>query len=81
MERFAADPRDLQLLNAIEGMLRILKAPAIELDLMKAQNLHFRIARQLYQTIAEEAKSGNLAANEWLSLFDSLGTYLQIRSA
>ncbi len=81
MERFADDPRDLQLLNAVEGILRILKAPAIELDLMKAQNLHFRIARQLYQTIAEEAGRGDETAKEWISLFDSLGTYLQIRSA
>jgi alpha-amylase/alpha-mannosidase (GH57 family) len=81
MERFADDPRDLQLLNAIEGMLRILQAPAIELDLMKAQNLHFRIARQIYQTIAEEARRGDESAKEWVSLFDSLGTYLQIRSA
>ncbi len=81
MERFAVDPRDLQLLNAIEGMLRILQAPTIELDLMKAQNLHFRIAGQLYQTIAEEAREGDETAKEWVSLFDSLGTYLQIRSA
>jgi alpha-amylase/alpha-mannosidase (GH57 family) len=81
MESFAADPRDLQLLYAVEGVLRILQAPAIELDLMKAQNLHFHIARHHYPTIAEEARMGDKAAKEWKSLFDSLGTYLQVRSA
>jgi hypothetical protein len=81
MERFAADPRDLQLLNVVEGVLRILQAPAIELDLMKAQNLHFHIARYHYQTIAEDAGMGDETAKEWVSLFDSLGTFLQIRSA
>jgi alpha-amylase/alpha-mannosidase (GH57 family) len=81
MARFAADPRDLQLLNVVEGVLRILQAPAIELDLMKAQNLHFHIARHHYQMIAEEARTGDETAKEWVSLFDSLGTYLQIRSA
>jgi alpha-amylase/alpha-mannosidase (GH57 family) len=81
MERFAAAPRDLQLLQTIEGMMRILQAPSIELDLMKAQNLHFHIARTLYQTIASEARRGDEFAIQWVGLFDSLGTYLQIRSA
>jgi hypothetical protein len=81
LERFTADPRDLQLLQTIERMMRILQAPSIKLDLMKAQNLHFRIARTLYQTITAEATRGDESAKQWIRLFDSLGTYLQICSA
>lgn len=81
MERFAADARNLELLATIEAMVRIMRIPAIELDLMKAQNLHFRIARQIYRTISEEAERGDEKAKDWVLLFDNLGTYLQIRSA
>jgi alpha-amylase/alpha-mannosidase (GH57 family) len=81
MERFSADPRDLQLLQIIEGMMRILRAPSIELDLMKAQNLHFHIARTLYHSIAVKATKGDESAQQWIYLFDSLGDYLQIWSA
>jgi hypothetical protein len=81
LERFTANPRDLQLLQTIERMMRILQAPSIKLDLMKAQNLHFRIARTLYQTITAEAIRGDESAIQWVRLFDSLGTYLQICSA
>jgi hypothetical protein len=76
-----AAARILDLLQTIEGMMRILQAPPIELDLMKAQNLHFHIAKTLYQTIAAEARRGDEFAKQWVGHFDSLGTYLQIRSA
>jgi hypothetical protein len=81
MERFFSIPRDLQLLQVIEGVLRILQTQSIELNLMKAQNLHFRITRSLYRTIAAEATRGDKAAQRWVTLFDSLGAHLQFWSA
>ncbi|HVF89815.1 MAG TPA: DUF3536 domain-containing protein [Blastocatellia bacterium] len=81
MERLSRHPEDLGLLKTIEGMLKILKAPALELDLMRAQHLHFQIARRHYISMRETAESGDAAAEEWVERFDDLGTYLQVRSA
>ena len=81
MENFFATPRDMQLLQVVEGVLRILQSQSIELDLMRAQNLHFRITRSLYRTIAAEATRGDKSAKQWVALFDSLGGYLQVWSA
>ncbi|HZS48560.1 MAG TPA: DUF3536 domain-containing protein [Blastocatellia bacterium] len=81
MRDLEKDPENLSILTMVEGILRILRAPAMHLDLMKAQNLHFRIAREHYNQVREKADSGDEAAKEWVERFDVLGTYLQIRSA
>ncbi|HKG22326.1 MAG TPA: DUF3536 domain-containing protein, partial [Blastocatellia bacterium] len=81
MERLSLHPEDLGLLKTIEGMLKILKAPALELDLMKAQHFHFQIARRHFTSMRERAEGGDAEAGEWVGRFDNLGTYLQVRSA
>ncbi|HYP29599.1 MAG TPA: DUF3536 domain-containing protein [Blastocatellia bacterium] len=81
MERLAREPEDLALLKIIERMLRILSAPALELDLMRAQHLHFQIARRHFLVMQGRAEGGDPGAAEWVEHFDSLGTYLQVRSA
>jgi len=81
MGRLSSHPEDLGLLKTIESLLKILKAPALELDLMRAQHLHFQIARGHLIAIRERASGGDATAAEWIEHFDNLGTYLQVRSA
>jgi alpha-amylase/alpha-mannosidase (GH57 family) len=80
MERLRRDPHDQSLLSTIETMLQILQAAAIELDLMKAQQLFFHLARQHYQAKLKQAEGGDQSAQEWVKSFATLGDILRVRS-
>jgi alpha-amylase/alpha-mannosidase (GH57 family) len=81
MERLNDEPRDLEVLRTIEGILQILHTPQIEFNLGKAQQIHFRIARQHFVSILRQAEGGSESARDWIEHFDRLGTELQIKTA
>ncbi len=80
MERLSREPHDQSLLSAIETMLQILQAAAVELDLMKAQQFYFQLAREHYQAKLEQAEGGDQGAQEWVKSFATLGDILRVRS-
>jgi alpha-amylase/alpha-mannosidase (GH57 family) len=81
MERLGSLPEDLSRLKEIEGLVRLLSPLRLDLNLWKAQNVQFSIARQLHPVMRERAGGGDPEAREWLELFDSLGNYLGVRIA
>lgn len=80
MERLADRPEDIALMGTLEAKLRILSALPLELNLWRAQNIHFSIGKQLYNAMKEKANTEIAAAKEWLEHFNNLGTQLHMSS-
>jgi alpha-amylase/alpha-mannosidase (GH57 family) len=81
MEEFAASPTDATPVGTVEAILRTLEPLALQPDLLKVQNIHLSIGRQRAARMRERAALGDEEAQEWLTRFERLGDYLQIRSA
>jgi alpha-amylase/alpha-mannosidase (GH57 family) len=81
MRRLSDTPEQIPLLKEAASLVGLLGPLNLALDLWKAQNVHFSIARQLRQPMRERAEAGDLEAAEWLEHFDSLGSHLGVRIA
>ena len=75
------DPADLARLEAVDGVLAILRSVPMELDLWRAQNAYFAVGRKLKKDMEEAASRGDGFAPTWLESFDRLGERLQVRVA
>ena len=81
MEEFAATPTDASPLETVEALLRTLEPLSLPFDLLKVQNIHFSVGKELGAEMRERAAGGDEEAAEWLARFERLGDYLQLRSA
>ncbi|HEX5733336.1 MAG TPA: DUF3536 domain-containing protein [Blastocatellia bacterium] len=81
MEGFASTPADASPLETVEALLTTLEPLSLPLDLLKVQNIHFSVGKQLSAGMRERAARGDEEAAEWLARFERLSDYLQVRSA
>ncbi len=81
MQKFAADPDDLDGLRSLVRIFEILKPLALDLDLWTSQNIYFSLSRTLYRNACQRGARGNAAAKEWLAKFETLGESLRVNPA
>jgi alpha-amylase/alpha-mannosidase (GH57 family) len=79
MQGLSQIPEDILLLKTIGDVLRVLNAIPLELDLWKAQNTYFSIATQQYDEMVRKSDQGEGWAKKWLTHFNELGAYLNVR--
>jgi alpha-amylase/alpha-mannosidase (GH57 family) len=78
MEKLREQPKESPLFEKMESALELLSSLSVELDLWKAQNAYFSIAKKLYEPMKEEAEGEGLA-KRWIEVFDRLGSRLQVK--
>ncbi|RJP79717.1 MAG: DUF3536 domain-containing protein [Candidatus Zixiibacteriota bacterium] len=79
MRRLVENPRDMEILAVMREVIKLLKAIPVELNLWRAQNMYFDLARQVRMEIAEKADQGGGEERRWVESFDELGEHLNVR--
>ena len=76
MRRLVEDPEDMDLLLQIEQLIGILNKFTENLDLQKAQNIFYSIAKNIYPKIRTKSESGGDDATQWVKHFQKLAQQL-----
>jgi alpha-amylase/alpha-mannosidase (GH57 family) len=71
---------DVALLRAIEAVVGAARSLGLDLDVWRAQNLHYTLAEREYARVEAEAEGGDAAARAWLEHYEKVGRLLQIKS-
>jgi len=77
MKRLSEYPENIVLMEKIIAILEFLAQLNLDLDLWKAQNIYFDMARSIYGDIMAQAASDELAGR-WVKLFEHLGEILEV---
>jgi len=80
MQAIADEPQNNKHLKLLVDVLLALLPLGLPLELWKAQNIYFRMNRDIYQTMVSRSKHGDAHALEWVQLFELLGKYLKVRN-
>lgn len=80
MEEFNKKPDDPATLETINILLSNIHILQLKLDIWKAQNIYFATAKQMYSDMRDKASQNDSHARQWVDLFDTLGSHLNIRS-
>jgi len=78
MKRLSDHPDNIHVMEKIIVILELLAQLSLDLDLWKAQNIFFAMARKIYPDIVPQAGTDELAGR-WVKLFEHLGGILQVR--
>jgi alpha-amylase/alpha-mannosidase (GH57 family) len=79
MAPLRGQPENLELLEYICAVFRLIRPLALNLDIWESQNLYFAVYEQYYPEFQKKAEHGDMVAGKWLSAFDALGPFLQIK--
>ncbi len=79
MEQMAARPEDLSVIEEAQRALDLFRRLSLDLDLWRAQNIYFDLARRIRPVVRERADRGDPQARRWLEGFDRLGEALRVR--
>jgi alpha-amylase/alpha-mannosidase (GH57 family) len=79
MERVRERPEESSLIHKITRVLELLDSIALELDLWKAQNIHFAVGKSLLPLKKGMVGEGDPSAKEWIEAFTALGSRLRVR--
>ena len=79
MQAIADEPQNNKHLKLLVGVLQALLPLSLPLELWRAQNIYFRMNRDIYKTMVSRARNTDAHAVEWVQLFESLGKYLKVR--
>ncbi len=80
MDRVRKEPDRAGDIIAVQNLLKTLAPLALKLDLWKAQNCFFSVAKGHYAEKREEATAGEEKARQWLEAMRSLGGYLRVKT-
>lgn len=83
MEKIAGnDPanlaEDVALFDVIAAVVRAAQSLQLDLDLWRAQNLHFMLAEQEYARVQAKAE-GDATAQAWIERYEQVGQLLHVR--
>ncbi|MBE0616631.1 MAG: DUF3536 domain-containing protein, partial [Proteobacteria bacterium] len=81
LRAWSGESRDLERLKILDRVLALLAAAPLKLDLRRAQNRYFELARSLSAPRGEAAAKGEEEARQWVELFAHLGEHLGVRVA
>jgi hypothetical protein len=79
VNRLAASPRDLPLMERIQRLLLLLQELRLDLDIWQAQNTYFTTILRMYPAERERAGNGDGVAQEWVRLVGEIGKLLHIK--
>jgi hypothetical protein len=79
MQALARRPADVAILETIEAVFGNLTPLPLTLDLSKSQNCYHALARRCYPRQQQQATAGDQAANDWVTRFRHIGSYLRVR--
>jgi alpha-amylase/alpha-mannosidase (GH57 family) len=77
--RFAADPSNVDKLNDLVAVLRIVKQMPFAVNLWSAQNHVYAIQNGLYARMKRKAQRGDTKAKQWVDAFVTLCELLMLR--
>ncbi|MBI3602025.1 MAG: DUF3536 domain-containing protein [Candidatus Omnitrophica bacterium] len=77
MQKLQERPDDIVLMEKITTAFELLGQLNLDLDLWKAQNIYFAMARRIYPDTFSQSKHDDLA-RRWVTLFEHLGDILQV---
>jgi len=79
MAQAAARPEDPSALESAERALDLFRRLSLDVDLWRAQNVYFDLARRVRPAVRARADRGDPQARRWLDGFDRLGKALRVR--
>lgn len=79
MERYIAEPGKKEVLAKIVDLMDTVEPLSLKFERWSIQNMYFVIGKSLYNEMKQKADNGNTDAEEWISLFDRLGTHLKVK--
>ncbi len=78
MERFFADPSDLECLYHLESMINLARSLPFDVNLWQPQNVYYGLLQTFYPSYARKAMQGNTLAETWVTHFRALGDGLRV---
>jgi hypothetical protein len=78
-EQFRDDPEDPALLKKLDSAATLAESLPFEVTVWKPQNIYFQLRDSAYPARKEKAEQGAEDAQEWVRVFDSLGSKLKVR--
>ncbi len=78
VERFSHAPEDPTRLTRLESFLKIVESAPLAVSPWPAQNVFFRIGRELVPEMIRRREEGDAAAGRWLGHFAKLGRLLRV---
>ena len=79
MRQFSDQPQNIKPLKTLLAVLRILGPLSLPLDLWRAQNIFFVMAREVGPLMRARAQQKDSHAAEWLEMFSRLGRQIKVR--
>jgi alpha-amylase/alpha-mannosidase (GH57 family) len=79
MTKLNQQPEDIELINKIVDVIKLLRQLPLELDIWKAQNIYFTIGKNLFSIMKERSAKGDDFTRRWVEAFRKLGYYLQVK--
>jgi len=77
MQKLSEHPEDIVLMEKITKAFELLEQLNLDLDLWKAQNIYYSMARRIYPDILSQSQKDQLA-KRWVDWFERLGDILQV---
>jgi len=78
-DQFRAQPNELASVQRLETMTGLARSLPFDVNLWKAQNVHYELLQTLYPAFKERAARGDKAAQAWISHFVALAEALRVR--
>lgn len=79
MEKLSHQPEEMALLGRVEDVLKLLNSLSIEVDLWKAQNWCFSIAKGQFKEMKERVEKGDESARSWVETYGRLCAHLHVK--
>lgn len=77
--KLSQNPEDIELINKIVDVIKLLRQLPLELDIWKAQNIYFTIGKNLFSVMKERSVKGEDFTRKWVEAFRKVGYYLQVK--
>lgn len=79
MARIRDNPENLNYLENIAHLLKLLADFPLNLDLWKSQNIYFTLCQQHMTPMKERSREGDVLAGKWMEGMESLGKRLSVK--
>ncbi|NIR50834.1 DUF3536 domain-containing protein [candidate division KSB1 bacterium] len=79
LKTLSQSPYELERIEFIRDMIRLLKQLGLELDFWEAQNIYFLMGTDHFDKMKTRAGADDKEAVEWVEQFQKLGDHLQVR--
>lgn len=78
MRKLRKNPKDLDLIEKINKLIKLIKGCPLQPNEWEAQNIAFQIREREYEHFQKKSEDGNKEADAWLESFRELATQLNL---